>query len=158
MNAVWPEALGVRPLTAGDAQQIAEWRYDGPWQIYSPGFGMSSEAGYLAVAGVDNDLLVGYCCSGVEARASGLLEESGVLDIGAGMHPTWVGQGHGMRFGATVLAYYREAVGARRLRAVVQSWNERSLRLTRILGFSVAGVHACEQNGVLVEYFVVVAG
>lgn len=116
---------------------------------------MRSEDGYLAVAGVESGLLVGYCCSGVEARVSGLPEDDGVLDIGVGMHPTWVGQGHGVTFGAAVLAYYRETTGSRRFRAVVQSWNERSLRLTRLLGFSVAGVHVCEQNGVPVEYFVV---
>jgi RimJ/RimL family protein N-acetyltransferase len=52
-----------------------------------------------------------------------------------------VGGGHGAEFGAAVLAHYRATTGAARLRAVVQSWNERSLRLTRALGFAETGRH-----------------
>ncbi|MFG1950958.1 hypothetical protein [Micromonospora sp. NPDC048830] len=56
-----------------------------------------------------------------------------------------------------VLDHYRSLTGVRRLRAVVQSWNERSLRLTRSLGFVEVGKHVCEQDGVPVEYAVLVA-
>ena len=44
--------------------------------------------------------------------------------------------------------------GAPEMRAVVQSWNERSLRLCHRLGFRVAGRHCVEQGGVMVEYVV----
>jgi hypothetical protein len=32
----WPEWLVVRPLTPDDAQEIAAWRYAGPWEVYDP--------------------------------------------------------------------------------------------------------------------------
>jgi L-amino acid N-acyltransferase YncA len=41
------------------------------------------------------------------------------------------------------------------VRAVVQSWNTRSLRLLRTLGFLESGRHVCVQNSRPVEYVVV---
>lgn len=149
----WPDRLVPRPLTARDARQIAEWRYDGPWQAYdsrSDDPPVASEAGYRAVAGEDGRL-VGYYCTGAEARVPGLAEQQGVLDVGVGMAPEWVGRGHGTAFAEAVLA---DVADGRRLRAVVQSWNRRSLRLLDRLGFVHAGRHTCVQDGREVEYAV----
>jgi RimJ/RimL family protein N-acetyltransferase len=160
MTEVWPAQLLVRPLTTEDAGQIAQWRYDGPWRIYDsrPKDGLMSDNGaYLAVAGVDGGPLVGFCCSGAEATVPGLKPEDGVLDVGVGMNPAMVGQGNGVRFASAVLDHYRSTTGIHRLRAVVQSWNQRSLRLTRSLGFVEVGKHMCEQSGAMVEYTVVIA-
>lgn len=160
MTEVWPAQLLVRPLTTEDAGQIAQWRYDGPWRIYDsrPEDGlMCDNAAYLAVAGVDGGPLVGFCCSGAEATVPGLKPEDGMLDVGVGMSPAMVGQGNGVRFASAVLNHYRSTTGIHRLRAVVQSWNERSLRLTRSLGFVEVGKHTCEQSGATVEYTVVIA-
>jgi RimJ/RimL family protein N-acetyltransferase len=145
--------VNVRPLTPDDARRIATWRYDGPWRVYDsrPQDVLTSAGGYFAVVGDDGEL-VGFCCAGVEARVPGLAEEPGVLDIGVGMAPALVGQGNGAVFGRAVLAQF----GRRRLRAVVQSWNERSLRLTRTLGFVPVGTHVCVQGGRPVEYTVAV--
>ena len=93
---------------------------------------------------------------GVEARVPGLHEEPGVLDIGVGMDPAWVGQGHGPAFAGAVLRHYREMVGTDRLRAVVQDWNERSLRLVRSLGFVDVGEHVADHGGWVISYRVLV--
>ncbi|MEO3780616.1 GNAT family N-acetyltransferase [Micromonospora sp. B11E3] len=159
-TVAWPTQLVVRPLTREDAEQVAGWRYGGPWRIYDsrPEDGLLSDnAAYLAVAGAGGGPLVGFCCSGAEARVPGLEPVDGVLDVGVGMNPALVGQGNGARFAAAVLDHYRSLTGVRRLRAVVQSWNERSLRLTRSLGFVEVGKHVCEQDGAPVEYAVLVA-
>lgn len=156
----WPDELTVRPLTTVDAEQIAQWRYAGPWQVYDSrpeDVFLSEREGYLAVAGVTGGRLVGFCCSGAEALVPGLSAQDGVLDIGVGMDPAWAGRGHGTAFGRAVLDYYRRQAGIRRLRAVVQEWNQRSLRLTRSLGFREVGEHVCDQGGELVTYKIVVA-
>jgi [ribosomal protein S18]-alanine N-acetyltransferase len=150
--------LSVRPLQRQDAEEIASWRYEGPWSIYDSRPGdplLSADAGYLAV--VDGaGSLVGFLCTGQEARVPGLAAQEGIVDIGVGMRPDLVGRGLGSAFGAVVLGYIRDMCGDRPLRAVVQSWNERSLRLTSRLGFGVAGTHRCQQDGREVSYTILV--
>jgi [ribosomal protein S18]-alanine N-acetyltransferase len=150
--------LTVRPLQRGDAEAIASWRYDGPWSTYDARPDdplLSAETGYLAVVD-DAGSLVGFLCTGVEARVPGLAAQEGIVDIGVGMRPDLVGRGLGSAFGALVLGYIRDMCGDRPLRAVVQSWNERSLRLSQRLGFGVVGIHRCEQDGREVSYTMLV--
>jgi ribosomal-protein-alanine N-acetyltransferase len=149
MAADWPDRLSVRHLSPADVRQIATWRYDGPWRVYDSD-GPPPADGYRAVAGEFDGPLVGFCCAGVEARVPGLAEDPGVLDIGVGMAPSWVGHGHGAAFGRPVLDHF----AGQRLRAVVQAWNERSLRLTRALGFVEDGGHSCVRGGRTLEYVV----
>lgn len=148
----------VRPLRRSDAEAVASWAYQGPWSVYDPRPDdalISAEAGYDAVVD-DGGSLVGYVCTGQEARVPGLAEADGVLDIGVGMRPDLVGHGLGRAFGTVVLGHLRERYGERPLRAVIQSWNERSLRLARNLGFSDAGTYRCVQDGHEVSYTLLV--
>ena len=141
-------------MTEFFAREVATWTYSDEWSVYdsSPDSDLfSTEAGYLAVVGSEKSL-VGFACSGVEARVPGLIERVDTLDVGFGMNPVFVGQGHGAEFGAAVLNYFQESTEANQLRVVVQSWNERSLTLTRNLGFEEIGIYECDQNGSLVTY------
>lgn len=143
-------------MTEFFAHEISGWTYSDEWSVYnsSPENALfTTEAGFLAIVGSENTL-VGFACSGVEARAPGLSEEVDTLDVGLGMSPIFVGQRHGAEFGAAIVNYFQENTEASRLRVVVQSWNERSLRLTRNLGFKEIGIHECDQNGSLVAYAV----
>jgi [ribosomal protein S18]-alanine N-acetyltransferase len=151
-------SLHVRPLEPRDAEAIASWRYQGPWSIYDPRPGddpPTAAAGYDAVVD-DAGTLVGFVCTGQEARVPGLAEADGTIDIGIGMRPDLVGRGLGRHFGAVALDHVRGRSGDRPLRAVVQAWNERSLRLARGLGFRDAGTHQCQQDGKQVSYVLLV--
>ena len=153
-----PTGLVVRQLTAADAEQIATWRYQGQWRTYDsrPEDGLlSAEAGYQAVVDPANGALVGYICTGAEARVPGVAEKAGVIDVGAGMRPDLVGGRIGSEFGAAVLGYIATHAGTGdfRLRAVVLDWNERSLRLCTRLGFRRVGTHSVEQDGRQNTYF-----
>lgn len=150
--------LHVRPLEPRDAEAVASWRYQGPWSIYDPrpgGEPLSAAAGYDAVVD-DAGSLVGFVCVGQEARVPGLAEADRTIDIGVGMRPDLAGHGLGRHFGAVVLDHVRARYGDRPLRAVVQGWNERSLRLARGLGFRDAGTHQCVQGGKPVRYVLLV--
>jgi [ribosomal protein S18]-alanine N-acetyltransferase len=155
-----PLGLVIRSLTSADTEDIATWQYDGPWRIYdsSPDGTITAESGYEAVADSATGALVGYICLGAEARVPGLGPEPGIVDVGAGMRPDLVGARIGTEFGATVLGHIAALAGKDRLRAVVQSWNERSLRLCAGLGFRAVGTHTCVQDGHEVSYVVLMTG
>jgi ribosomal-protein-alanine N-acetyltransferase len=134
--------LRVRDLTVDDIADIATWRYDGPWSVYDSDGRLDPAEGYWAVVETagEAEQLVGFACLGADARVPGLPEAPGLLDVGLGMRPSLVGQGAGRDFAAAVLDFAATR-GATGLRAVVQDWNERSLRLVARLGFTRTGTH-----------------
>lgn len=143
-------------MTEFFAREIATWTYLDEWSVYNSSLTsnlFTTEAGYLAVVGSEN-ILVGFACSGVEARVPGLSEAKDTLDVGLGMNPIFVGQRRGVEFGAAIVSYFQESTNDSYLRIVVQSWNDRSLNLARNLGFKEIGIHECEQNGSSVAYTV----
>lgn len=134
--------MRVRELTPADLDDIAGWRYDDRWAVYDSDGPLDPEMGYWAVVQLvaDDERLVGFGCLGDDARVPGLPEAEGTLDVGVGMRPDLVGRGLGPEFATTVLDFAR-GHGATRLRAVVQDWNTRSLRLVERLGFVRTGSH-----------------
>lgn len=147
----------VRPMTVDEAEHVATWRYNGDWSIYNLESAQSlinEISGYYSIVFDDN--LIGFCCIGDAARVAGMTEEPATLDLGVGMDPKHVGRGHGAAFGEAVLRFLSQTHPTKALRAVVQSWNERSLQLTRRLGFEDAGEFNVVQAGRPVAYRVVV--
>jgi RimJ/RimL family protein N-acetyltransferase len=144
-------------MTPEDAERVGAWRYRDGWAAYDlpsarPILDALSDY-HAVVAGND---LVGFCCIGEAARIAGLVEYDGVLDLGLGMDPNLVGEGRGPVFGNAVLRYLAHRHPGRSIRAVVQSWNRRSLRLTRRLGFEEVGDLTAVQGGKSVTYRIVV--
>ncbi len=149
--------LRVRPMTADDAALVAGWRYVDKASVYnldSPRPLLEELDCFHAVT--DAGTLIGFCCAGKAARVAGMCEEPDTLDIGMGMDPALMGRGHGAAFGRAVLRYLTSRHPGQALRAVVQDWNQRSLQLTRRLGFADAGELIVRQNGRPVRYRVVV--
>ena len=149
-------AVVVRELTAHDAALVAGWRYEGPWAVYDPaGDGaVSADHGYHAIAERGTGRFVGYVCLGAEARVAGLDPRPGVVDVGVGLDPAVVGRGRGRSIAGPVLEWVERTTGAVALRAVVQSWNRRSLRLCERLGFEATGHHLAPGPGSPVDYVV----
>lgn len=150
------DGLRVRPMTVRDAELVATWRYSGPCAVYDVTSAqpiLDDLPDYFAVT--SGERLVGFCCVGHAARIPGLTEQVDVLDVGLGMDPELVGLGCGDEFGRTVLAFLVTTHPDQELRAVVQDWNERSLRLTRQLGFEDAGELTAVQGGHQIAYRIV---
>ena len=144
-------------MTVDEAEQVATWRYSGDGSIYNLESAQSlidDLSSHYSI--VFEDKLIGFCCIGEAARVPGMAEEPATLDLGVGMDPMQVGRGHGAAFGQAVLSFLSQTHPDKALRAVVQSWNERSLQLTRRLGFEDAGELNVVQAGRPVAYRVVV--
>lgn len=159
MTVGGPVHFVTAPMSAEDATSMSDWHYDGPWEIYDlHGRVPRLLDAYRSVwaDAVDGDL-VGFFCVGADARVPGLHAAEGIVDLGWGMNPAWVGKGHGTSFGTAVLAAVRQVHGGAGVRAVVQSWNQPSIRVLRKLGFEQYGTHACVQGGREVRYDVLLA-
>jgi len=144
--------LNIVPLTSRHAAEMESWEYDGQWSIYN-GEELSNIADYWAVLN-DAEELVGFYCTGEEARVPGVTADPNLLDIGLGMRPDLVGAGNGREFASAIMTHCRTHYKGVQARAVVQAWNVRSLRLAENMGFRVVGEHPLTQNGETVTYAV----
>lgn len=148
----------VRPMTREDAERVARWRYRGAWSVYDlPSAEPILDALTDHHAVVAADTLIGFCCTGDAARVPGLAVEPHMLDVGLGMDPSLVGRGQGTAFGWAVVRHLALRHPGRSMRAAVQSWNQRSLRLTQRLGFADEGVLTAGQGGRPVSYRILAA-
>jgi RimJ/RimL family protein N-acetyltransferase len=159
----WPDRLAVRPWTPTDAQAVAHWRYPGRWSIYDQSDGnhvtgadVTAAESYRAVVAADAGTLVGFYCVGSEALVPGVESDDDVVDLGVGMAPAFVGAGRGNAFLQAVLDDVGQELPAKPVRALIQSWNVRSLSLARRLGFVETGTHRCVQDGNDIDYTIVV--
>ena len=134
--------LEVRPMQSNDAEAIARWRYAGPYAVYGGSIGRESESvqymldpsnGFHSVRGEFG--LIGFCSYGVDGRVPGGTYDDDALDVGAGMAPNLIGNGHGRVFLGAVVEYATRELNAAQLRATIASWNERALRAWRSVGF-----------------------
>lgn len=141
--------LRRRALTPDDADLIAGWHYDGPWAVYDvPESGrLTAELGDYSAIVDDDDVLHAFFCQGAAARVQGLVADPRYVDVGIGLDPAIVGKGRGAEVGQLVLRHLAGRHGAQGIRAVVQSWNQRSLRLARNLGFVEVGTHDVDGVG-----------
>jgi RimJ/RimL family protein N-acetyltransferase len=95
------------------------------------GDGMTAAGGYRAVVAADDGRLIGFYCVGGEALVPGVEPDDEIVDLGVGMAPVFVGNGRGTTFLHAVLDDLGRQQPAKPVRALIQSWNVRSLSLAR---------------------------
>jgi hypothetical protein len=133
--------LRVESPTDDDAADIGTWRYEGPWSVYdSTGEPLAPLTDFVVVRDVASDgstTLLGFACTGAEARVPGVDADPQVVDVGWGMRPNAVGQGRGGEFVDTVIEHVKTGhAPVDGLRVVVQSWNLRGQRVVERAGFT----------------------
>ena len=136
------QGLEIRPLMPLDAEAIAGWRYSGDYAFYNPSLDRESDSAEYLLDPSNRfhsvrrtSELIGFCCFGADARVTGGTYDIEALDIGAGMAPAFVGQGHGRAFLGAVVEHAVTHLGALALRATIASWNDRAQRAARGVGF-----------------------
>ena len=126
--------MNIEPLTEDHAAEIAEWRYEFPYEWYDTAsdprrIELFSNAvrreGLRAVLGDGGDL-VGFF---------NFVREGDEVRIGLGMRPDLTGRGLAQPFIQAGLEYARAQWEPLRFRLWVARWNERALRAYRRAGF-----------------------
>lgn len=126
------------------AEQIANWSYDKPYEIYNMGGNKEDinelmNGSYYAV--LDNkNLLIGYYCFGESAQVPigkqyGSYADSEFIDVGLGMRPDLCGKGKGYSFLRKELEFASEKFLNRKFRLTVAGFNERAINLYEKIGF-----------------------
>lgn len=148
--------LLLQPMSAAQAAAVAHWRYSDQWSRYDleSAEPILKELGnYWSVVDGERDTLVGFYCLGSSARVAGLAEDPQLIDVGGGMSPQLVGQGNGEVFGRVVMDHLEHGLHhAASLRAVIQTWNTRSLRFAHRLGFVDSGELIIGHTDHVVQY------
>jgi ribosomal-protein-alanine N-acetyltransferase len=152
----WPGGLAVCAWSSRDEADAARWRYGGRWSVYDHRADHEAPITRRAVVSADDGRVVGFYCVGEDARVPGLAADGAVTDLGVGMAPDLVGQGRGEAFARAVLDDVRRILPDNPLRAVIQSWNTRSLRLAHQMGFEAVGEHRVTRDGSDVGYTVLI--
>lgn len=125
------------------AENIATWRYDGPYSMYDgeadaiESF-LKPEYQYFAVFDETNDV-VGFCNFGEDARVPGFDYHDDALDVGVGMHPDVTGRGKGLSFARAVFDFARRTYGINAYRVTIAAFNRRAQQLCLALGFREIG-------------------
>lgn len=150
-------AVELRPLTDSQAQEIAQWHYEGPFEVYDWNGNTHLDqlqdfvGAHMTIEGQER--LVGFVVFGQEARIPGLQERPNVTDLGVGVHPQLLGHGIGVALAEAAVRYAYEVRGAKHLRASVQTWNLRSQALCFRMGFHVDTQHTVvDSDGQQVQY------
>ncbi len=133
--------VSVRPLTDTDRLEISTWRYVGELGIYDPGSGALELLPPQHVALVNaGGTLLGYGTMGPDARVPGGTYDSDetVVDLGVGLHPARVGEGHGAIALEALIAELERGGTTTRLRVTVAAVNGRATALALTLGFQAS--------------------
>lgn len=135
----------VRLMDRATAEDIATWRYDGPYSMYDgeadaiESF-LKPENQRFAVFDENNDV-VGFCNFGEDARVPGFDYDDDALDVGVGvgMRPDLTGRGKGLSFVRAVFDFARRTYAINAYRVTIAAFNRRAQQLCLALGFREIG-------------------
>ena len=125
------------------ARSVVAWRYAPPFDVYNtdPAAWDGALAGLLDPRYAYYALLdergqaVAFACFGEDAQVPGGDYRADALDLGWGLHPALLGQGHGLSLVTAILAFGRSHFDPPGFRTTIAGWNERSRRVAEKAGF-----------------------
>ena len=137
----------IAPMSQEDAEAIAGWRYDPPYDFYD------ADADHRDLAELLDPELRGdrYFSardgSGELVGYFGFGYSDGVAGIGVGLRPDLTGRGLGLSFLEQGLAFAKERYAPARYRLSVAAFNKRAITVYERAGFARTRSFAHETNG-----------
>ena len=159
--------LTVQKMSRRDAENIALWVYEPPYDIYN----MSGSQEIInelldgsSISMLDGaDALIGFFCFGTSARIpaglqSGAYQRRDAMDVGLGLRPDLCSRGHGLSFLELGLRYAAEQFHTDIFRLTVASFNQRAIRVYEQAGFQVIHTFSRDAGGRETEFIVMLRG
>ncbi|GGE44013.1 N-acetyltransferase [Pullulanibacillus camelliae] len=140
-------------MTQKEAEEIAyHWHYDGPYSFYDmeadpedmEEFLDPVRRGETTYSVYDRDKLVGFF--------SFTSHGEHVVEMGLGMHPLLTGQGRGLAFIQSGLAFVKERLCSNTIRLAVATFNKRAIKVYKRAGFISIETYLQETNGDRYEF------
>jgi ribosomal-protein-alanine N-acetyltransferase len=130
-------------LVKRDALEIAGWKYDPPYDIYSRRpeeieknlrYMLDPANGFFGIRAADGEV-IGFCSFGKDAQVPGGEYDGDALDIGLGLRPDRTGKGLGPAVIGEVLEFAGRMYRPARFRVTIASFNSRARKAWTKAGF-----------------------
>jgi [ribosomal protein S18]-alanine N-acetyltransferase len=124
--------IRVRPASKKVLRELADWRYDPPYDFYNGDEDpVLNPERFFAARDESGELVGNY-----------YFEEKGdALEIGLGLRPDLTGRGLGLEFFQRGLAFGRRRYRPQRVILNVAAFNQRAIKVYERAGFRVTGRH-----------------
>ena len=145
MNAF--DRVDISPMRQDEAEEIAGWRYDPPYDFYD------ADADHRDLAELLDPLQRGgkYFAArdehGVVVGYFGFVDADGIVGVGVGLRPDLTGRGLGQRFLEEGIAFAAERFAPRAFRLSVATFNVRAITVYERAGFVITRTFDHETNG-----------
>jgi len=145
-------AISIARMTQAEAETIAEWSYEEPYDFYDWRADEGDLAELLDPARRGDGYFSAHDPTGELIGFFGLGREDDVVVVGLGLRPDLVGRGLGLSFVEEGLAFARERFAPARFRLSVAAFNERAIKVYERAGFVVTRTFMHETNGGLFPF------
>jgi [ribosomal protein S18]-alanine N-acetyltransferase len=139
--------LRIAPMSQQEAEEIAEWRYDPPYDFYDADADHRDLAELLDPEVRGDRYFSARDASGDLVGYFGLGFGDGVAGIGVGLRPDLTGRGLGLSFLEQGLAFATERYSPTRFRLSVAVFNKRAITVYERAGFVRTRTYDHETNG-----------
>lgn len=131
----------IEPMSQEDAEAIAGWQYEPPYDFYDG----DADPGDLAeLLDAERRRKSHWSAKGDAEELIGFFyyaQRDAALEIGLGLRPDLTGRGRGLAFFEEGLAFARARFDARRIILNVAAFNQRAIKVYEHAGFRETGRH-----------------
>jgi ribosomal-protein-alanine N-acetyltransferase len=136
-----------RQMDDADANEVARWRPDPPYDLYDS---TADPADLAELLDQERRRGVYFSVLDGENRLAGFFQferKDGTVEVGLGLGPDLTGKGLGARFVLSGLAFARARFSPQRFTLSVATFNERAIGAYERVGFRRGEVYTHETNG-----------
>ena len=137
----------IRPMSQEEAEEIATWHYEPPYDFYDADADHRDLAELLDAVQRSDKYFAAREASGSLIGYFGFVEAHGVVGVGVALRPDLTGRGLGQAFLEAGLDYARERLSPDRFRLSVAAFNTRAITVYERVGFAKTRTFEHETNG-----------